>query len=344
MAEMHLIVGLGNPGNKYQHTRHNVGWRVLEELVLRYELGSGRTEKRALTWNGQIAGQRVKLVKPMTFMNRSGEAIRPLLDYYQLSIDDLLVIHDDLDTPFGIIKLRKSGGHGGQNGLRSVIQHVSSKDFARLRFGIGRPPGKMQAVDYVLQPFKGDDDELAEELTRRSADAVETWLREGIESAMSAFNGDAERVMQEKSAIDLNEKHKILLRAHELAPTDPMPLAKLIAIQKKLGKLDEAVENHLLLARIHEQAGEHPAAWGERVKAVTIRPDLVDLQRELAEWYRLNHNSKKAVSRYLILAEYFRQQNDIVAAKATVETALALNPQHPKAQEMQRQLLEIAAN
>ena len=290
MAEMHLIVGLGNPGNKYQHTRHNVGWEVLEELVLRYELGSGRTEKRALTWNGQIAGQRVKLVKPMTFMNRSGEAIRPLLDYYQLSIDDLLVIHDDLDTPFGIIKLRKSGGHGGQNGLRSVIQHVSSKDFARLRFGIGRPPGKMQAVDYVLQPFKGDDDELAEELTRRSADAVETWLREGIESAMSAFNGDAERVIRKKSQplISMKSTRSYCART-SWHPTDPMPLAKLIAIQKKLGQLDEAVENHLLLARIHEQAGEHPAAWGERVKAVTIRPDLVDLQRELAEWYRLNH-------------------------------------------------------
>ncbi len=344
MAEMHLIVGLGNPGNEYQHTRHNVGWRVLDELVRRYELGSGRTEKRALTWDGRIAGQRVKLVKPMTFMNRSGEAVRPLLDYYQLSIDDLLVIHDDLDTPFGIIKLRKSGGHGGQNGLRSVIQHLGSKEFARLRFGIGRPPGKMQPVDYVLQPFKGDDADVAEELTRRSADAVETWLREGIESAMSAFNGDAERVLQEKSAINLNEKHKILLRAHELAPSDPKPLAKLIAIQKKLGKLDEAVQNHLLLARIHEQAGHLSAAWGERVKAVTINPDLVDLQREIAEWYRLNHNSKKAVSRYLILAEYFRQQNDIGAAKATVESALLLNPQHPKAQDMQRQLLEIAAN
>ena len=343
MSDLHLVVGLGNPGSKYHDTRHNIGWRVVDQLARRHALGAGRSEKRALTWDGRIADSRVKLAKPQTFMNRSGESVRALMDYYAVALDRLLVVHDDLDTPFGNLKLRKAGGHGGQNGLRSIIQHLGSKDFARLRFGIGRPPGRMDPVNYVLQPFRGDDHELALDLAERSADAIEAWLRDGIESAMSAFNGEASRAGHNKSPVDLEEKYKIVRRAHELAPSDPVPLAQLISLQKKLGKLDQAVDNHLALARIYHDAGKHSQAISEKVKAVTIKPELIELQREIAEWYLERDNSKKAVSRYLILAEHFRGQENIAAAKATAERALGINPQHPKAQSMLSQLLELEA-
>ena len=344
MSDLHLVVGLGNPGHKYQDTRHNIGWRVVDEVARRHGLGVGRSEQRSVTWDGRIANRRVKLAKPQTYMNRSGESVGALMDYYDIALERLLVVHDDLDTPLGKLKLRKSGGHGGQNGLRSIIQHLGSKDFARLRFGIGRPPGRMDPVNYVLQPFRGEDHELAIELAARSADAIEAWLRDGIESAMSAFNGEAGRAGRGRSPVDLEEKYRIVFRAHELAPSDPKPLAQLISIQKKLGKLDQAVDNHLALARIYHEAGQDARAISEKVKAVTIKPELIELQREIASWYFEQGNSKKAVSRYLILAEHFRHRGDIVNAKATVETALCINPQHPKAQSMLSQLLELRAS
>ncbi len=332
-----LIVGLGNPGAKYEKTRHNVGWRVIDELVKRGNLGTGRSERRALTWDGSIAGARVKLAKPLTFMNRSGESVGALMDYYQLPIDSLLVVHDDLDTAFGRLRLRKAGGHGGQNGLRSIIQHLGDKNFARLRFGIGRPPGKMQPVDYVLKPFRGDAEIEAAELAARAADAIEAWLNDGIELAMSRFNGSAPSQSQQPSQSDLQAQLAICQRAHELAPSDRKALRKLIAIQKKLGLIDAAAAGHLALAGLHEAQGESGRANSERVKAVTIKPELVEVQRGIAEWFLAHDMAKKAVARYLILADYYREREP-AAAMRTVKLALAINPQHPKALQVQRDL------
>lgn len=337
MASKRLIVGLGNPGAKYEKTRHNVGWRVIDELASRHNLGAGRSEKRAQSWDGSIHGERVKLAKPLTFMNRSGESVRALMDYYEIPTDNLIVVHDDLDTPFGRLRLRKAGGHGGQNGLRSIIQHLGDNGFARLRFGIGRPPGRMQPVDYVLQPFKGDDAIEADALAGRAADAIEVWLCEGIESAMSQFNGDAPSQGKLRSPADLEAQLALYQRAHKLAPRDPKPLTKLIAIQKKLGMIDEAVCGHLILAALYDGQGESGRANSERVKAVTIRPELTDVQRAIAEWYLSQDNLKKAVARYLILADYYRER-DSKAAMHAVDLALAINPQHPKALEYQRSL------
>ena len=343
MAEKYLIVGLGNPGPKYEKSRHNIGFRVIDELVGRYGFGAGRGEKRAQTWDGTINDARVKLAKPQTFMNRSGEAVRSLLDYYDIDIENLLVVHDDLDTPFGSLRLRKSGGHGGQNGLRSIVQHLGSKDFARLRFGIGRPPGKLDPVNYVLQDFKGDEAIRARELAGRAADATEVWLNEGIESAMSQFNGDAASESGPKPETELKAQLLVFQRAHELTPGDPKPLAKLIAIQKKLGLLDEAVDNHLKLAVLFDSLGQPQPANAERVKAVTIRPELVAVQYEIAEWYLARDNAKKAVARYLILAEHFRGQDDLSRMQNAVERALVINPQHPKALALQCALQESIA-
>lgn len=339
MTDKYLIVGLGNPGLKYEKTRHNVGWWVIDELVKRYNMGGGRDDKRAVTWDGIIKGKKVKLAKPLTFMNLSGESVRPLLDYYDIPVENLIVIHDDLDTPFGSIRLRKTGGHGGQNGVRNIIQHLGTKDFARLRFGIGRPPGKMKPVDFVLQAFHGDDEILAQELTTKCANAVETWLTEGIDQAMSDYNGGDNNGNKDPK-VKPKEQLKIYQRAHELAPSDPKPLSKLISVQKKLGKLDEAVENHLKLAAIYDDEGKPHRSRSEKEKAVAIRPGRVDIQREIAEWYLAKDNQKKAVSRYLILADYFIKENDINNAVATVETALEVNPQHPKAIEIYESLME----
>ncbi len=337
MAELRLIVGLGNPGAKYEKTRHNVGWRVIDELVTRYDLGTGRSERRAQTWDGLIRGERVKLAKPLTYMNRSGESLRALMDYYAIPIDRLIVVHDDLDTAFGALRLRKAGGHGGQNGLRSIIQHLGDKAFARLRFGIGRPPGAMRPVDYVLQPFKGDDAIQAVELAARAADAIEAWLSDGIELAMSQFNGDAPSQGEQRSQADLEDQLALYQRAHELAPSDPNALTKLIAIQKKLGMIDEALSGHLELAALYEARGESRRANSERVKAVSVKPELVDVQHAIAEWYLTQDNAKKAVARYLILADFLRGK-DPAAAMSAVERALAINPQHPKALAFQRSL------
>ncbi len=344
MSSKRLIVGLGNPGIKYAKTRHNIGFRVIDELVARHNLGAGRGEKRAQTWDVQIRGLRVKLAKPMTYMNRSGESVRQLMDYYDIPFSNLLVVHDDLDTPFGILRLRQSGGHGGQNGLRSIIQHLGSKDFARLRFGIGRPPGKMDPVNYVLQPFKIDDVIRANELAGRAADAVGVWLSEGIEQAMSRFNGDAIGSKNAPNRRNLKEQLALSLRAHELAPSDHKPLMKLIALQKKLGLIDDAVTNHLKLAHLFEREGNAKLAIAEKVKAVSIRPSLVAEQREIAEWYLARDNAKRAVSRYLNLAEHFRDNGDRAAALEEVQRALSINHQHPKALDMYQSLQETLAS
>ncbi len=338
MSAIHLIVGLGNPGPKYAGTRHNIGFQVIDELAARYDLGSGRRERRAQTWDGRIGKARIKLAKPLTYMNRSGESLRQLMDYYDIPLSQLLVAHDDLDTPFGMLRLRQSGGHGGQNGLRSIIQHLGSRDFARLRFGIGRPPGRMNPVDYVLQKFKGDEAIRASELAGIAADAIEVWLNDGIEIAMSQFNGDAQTGKTPPSKAELEARLAILLRAHELAPDDARALAQLIALQKKLGRIDAAVENHLKLARLLESQGQAKLAIAEKVKAVSIRPCLVTEQREIANWHLARENSKKAVGRMLILAQHFLDSDERAAAIAEVERALDLNPQHPKALAMRRML------
>ncbi len=337
MTAKRLIVGLGNPGAKYEKTRHNVGWRVIDELAARYKLGKGRREGRAQTWDGAIRGARVKLAKPLTYMNRSGESVRWLLDYYDIPRARLLVVHDDLDTPFGKMRMRKAGGHGGQNGLRSIIQHLGDKEFARLRFGIGRPPGRMRPVDFVLRPFKGDEAILAAEVAAKAADAIEVWLSHGIEQAMSQFNGDAPSQAKQRSPADLEARLALLQRAHELAPADPKALTQLIAIQKKLGLIDEAVAGHLKLAAVYDCAGDGGRANAERVKAAAIQPALVDVQRAIAEWHLARENPKKAVARYLILAE-FQMNHDRGAAIESVNMALSVNPQHPKALAFQRSL------
>ncbi|GIK28977.1 MAG: aminoacyl-tRNA hydrolase [Chloroflexi bacterium] len=189
MSERWLIAGLGNPGPQYENTRHNMGFKVVETLAKRHGLTFSRTEKRASVADGLIVGRRVLLAKPLTYMNESGVAVRGLIDFYKIDINKLIVAADDLDLPLGTLRLRNGGGDGGQRGVRSIIQHLGTREFARARCGIGRPPGQMDPAAYVLRPFMGDDIINAQIMVEHAADAVETWLTDGLELAMTRHNG-----------------------------------------------------------------------------------------------------------------------------------------------------------
>ena len=183
-----LIVGLGNPGPRYANNRHNVGFQCLDRLAQAHGLAFQKRENKALSARGQIAGVEVILAKPQTYVNLSGQAVERLAWSYQVPLEDILVIYDDMDLPLGRIRLRPGGGAGGHKGVRSIIEHLDSRDFPRLRVGIGRPPGRMDPVDYVLGDFTPEERPVIEEAYERAIAAVECWLREGIVAAMNKYN------------------------------------------------------------------------------------------------------------------------------------------------------------
>ncbi len=188
MAEFYCIVGLGNPGPRYAGNRHNVGFRSLERLAAAHDLAFDKRQKRALVALGTVQDRRVILAQPQTFMNESGRAVVPLARFYQVPLDRLLVVYDDLDLPLGTIRLRPAGGSGGHKGVQSIIAHLGSREFPRLRVGIDRPPGRMDPAAYVLQDFSTEEEPLVEEVLEETVAAIETWLGEGIEVAMSRYN------------------------------------------------------------------------------------------------------------------------------------------------------------
>ena len=192
MPDLFLIVGLGNPGARYENTRHNIGFRAVERFAAKHGLSFGKIEHKAQTASGTALGQRVLLAKPQTYMNISGESVQPLVSFYKVPPERLIVLTDDLDLPLGTVRLRKSGSSGGQNGLKHILQRLGTQDVPRVRLGIGRPPGRMDPADYVLSAWKGDEAIIAVEMQDRAVAAIETWLTDGIELAMSRFNGVVE--------------------------------------------------------------------------------------------------------------------------------------------------------
>jgi len=187
--EWFIFVGLGNPGREYENTRHNIGFAVIQRLAQRWKIDLARYRFKALTGDGAARDKRVALVMPQTYMNNSGTAVGSFVRFYKISLDHLVVINDDLDLPFGSIRIRKSGGSAGQKGMQSIINRLGSETFPRLRVGIGRPPGRMDAVDYVLKKFKAADEELLNQVLDTCADAMEVFLADGIEKAMTLYNG-----------------------------------------------------------------------------------------------------------------------------------------------------------
>lgn len=187
-----LIVGLGNPGRKYRHNRHNIGFMTLDRLADAHSISSSRVQNKAIVGTGKIAERSVILAKPQTFMNNSGLSVGQLARFYKIEPSDVLIVYDELDLPFGTIRLRKKGGAGGHNGMRSVIQHIG-QEFPRLRLGIGRPPGRMPPSAWVLQDFHQNDQPLLDDLFTTALQTIETWLTDGVELAMTRHNGSVVR-------------------------------------------------------------------------------------------------------------------------------------------------------
>ena len=185
---MKLIAGLGNPGPKYAHSRHNAGFRALDALAAANGIRILTAEHRALTGRGQIAGEKVLLAKPMTFMNLSGDSLRELADYYKLGPEDIIVIYDDIDLEPGRLRIRKSGSAGSHNGMKSVIARLGYRDFVRIRIGVGARPPQWDLADYVLASPSGSDARLLEEAERQAAEAAELILRDGADRAMNLYN------------------------------------------------------------------------------------------------------------------------------------------------------------
>lgn len=185
---MKLIVGLGNPGRSYQNTRHNVGFRCVDALARRWGMEFRRQRARAEVAEGEALAQRVVLAEPRTYMNNSGEAVRALLKLSNLTPSDLLVVCDDLDLPFGRLRLRDKGSSGGQRGLQSIINQLGTNEFPRLRFGIGRPPPGVDPIDYVLTHFSASEQSELLALVDRAIEGIEIWLTDGIAAAMNRVN------------------------------------------------------------------------------------------------------------------------------------------------------------
>jgi PTH1 family peptidyl-tRNA hydrolase len=185
---MKIIVGLGNPGKKYERTRHNAGFLVVDALARSLRFDLSQEKYHALVGKGRIGKEDVLLAKPQTYMNESGRSVGSIMRYTSAAAPDLIVVHDDLDLPLGAVRVKSGGGHGGHNGLRSIIDHLGAPDFIRVRVGIGRPSPGRDAADYVLSPFSPEERAVAEEAFGRAADAIEAILADGLTKAMNAFN------------------------------------------------------------------------------------------------------------------------------------------------------------
>lgn len=188
----YLLIGLGNPGREYQTNRHNFGFMVIDRLAVRLGARGLKVQSKAIVTSANYQDRRLILAKPQTYMNLSGQSIQGLANFYKLPLENLLVAHDDLDIPFGTIRMRPGGGPGGQKGVASTIERLGTKDFARLRLGIGRPPGRMDPAAYVLQDFSRDEAKILSELLDRAADATLEFVVSGLDKAMNKFNGTAQ--------------------------------------------------------------------------------------------------------------------------------------------------------
>ena len=185
---MKIIAGLGNPGAEYAHTKHNVGFMLVDALAERLNAPAWKEDFFSSVTEVRIGGEKVFLVKPLTYMNNSGEAIGPMLSYYKMETDDLTVVHDDMDIPAGMVRIRKKGSSGGHNGIKSILAHVGREDFSRVRIGIGRPPAGWTVINHVLAPFSSEDVPKIREAINYLLPAVECIVMDGVDLAMNRYN------------------------------------------------------------------------------------------------------------------------------------------------------------
>lgn len=184
---MKIVVGLGNPGPDYKETRHNIGYKVLEELAARHRVVRQESKYDSIIGETRINGHKVLLVKPLTYMNLSGKAVQPLVHWHKLDLSDLIVIYDDMDLPVGSLRIRAAGGSGGHKGIKSIMDRLNTDSFPRVRIGIGRPIER-DAANWVLGRFSGLEKEQMTIAVNKAADAVERWAAAGLTEAMNAYN------------------------------------------------------------------------------------------------------------------------------------------------------------
>jgi PTH1 family peptidyl-tRNA hydrolase len=184
----YLFIGLGNPGRDYKNTRHNIGFLIIDNISEQLSININRVKNKALIGSGLYHQNKVILAKPQTYMNLSGQSVAALVRFFNLSLEHTVIIHDDLDLPFGTIRLRPSGSSGGQKGIHSVIQMLGTDQIPRMRVGIGRPPGRMNPVDYVLQRFSSQEEDMLADTIDRACQACFSYIDLGIEHTMSRFN------------------------------------------------------------------------------------------------------------------------------------------------------------
>ncbi|MCB9758841.1 MAG: aminoacyl-tRNA hydrolase [Alphaproteobacteria bacterium] len=199
---MWFIVGLGNPGRKYEETRHNAGFLVVDRLAERWGISCDRSQLGALVGDGQVRGERAVLAKPQSYMNRSGQPTRSLLGFYKQGTDRLVVVHDEVDLPFGTIRVKRGGGHGGHNGLRDLNTHLPDSGYARVRVGVSRPPEGWDTADYVLGKWSPAQRDGLSDCVDRATDAVEAILTEGLTAAMNTYNIRTRNAPQPAPAAD----------------------------------------------------------------------------------------------------------------------------------------------
>jgi PTH1 family peptidyl-tRNA hydrolase len=187
--QTYLLIGLGNPGREYANTRHNFGFMTIDRLAVRLDARGMKVQSKAIVMNAQYDDRKLILAKPQTFMNLSGQSVQGLVHFYKLPLTNVMILSDDLDLPFGTIRIRAAGGPGGQRGLSSILERLGTKDVPRMRLGIGRPPGRMDPANYVLQNFSRDDMQAISEILDRAADAALEFVVNGLNAAMNKFNG-----------------------------------------------------------------------------------------------------------------------------------------------------------
>jgi peptidyl-tRNA hydrolase, PTH1 family len=190
---MKIVVGLGNPGPNYERTRHNVGFRVIDELSQRLAAGKPRHRFDAAVAEGSLGSEKILLATPQTYMNESGRSVRQLIDFYALPLVDLLVVCDDFNLELARLRMRAGGSAGGQKGLADIIRKLATEEFQRLRIGIGRPPEQMDAAAFVLSKFKRSEEKSMDDAVLRAAEGVELWIRSGIGPAMNRINAANDR-------------------------------------------------------------------------------------------------------------------------------------------------------
>jgi PTH1 family peptidyl-tRNA hydrolase len=188
MNDVYLIVGLGNPGRQYAQTRHNIGFRIADQMARTLGVRFARQQNNAFVASGERNGAKLVLAKPQTFMNLSGQSVSGLIRFYKIPLANLLVCCDDIDLPMGTIRMRASGGSAGQRGMQSILEGLGTKDVPRLRFGVGRPPGRMDAADYVLRNFDSLEEETVPIIIEKAVQAALTFVDSGMTEAMNRFN------------------------------------------------------------------------------------------------------------------------------------------------------------